>query len=84
MDHHNYMLDLFESFQQHQDQLEATNLLKLKAMGPATRYYVEAKLDGKLDGKLEWTEWAYTRHERDQLVQDAKDAGFSCTVEEYD
>jgi hypothetical protein len=80
MDHHNYMLDLFESFQQHQDQLEATNLLKLKAMEPATRYYVEAKLDGK----LEWTEWAYTRHERDQLVQDAKDAGFSCTVEEYD
>ena len=64
MDHHNYRLDLFESFQQFQDQLEATNLLKLKTMEPATRYYVEASLDGK----LEWTEWAYTRHERDQLV----------------
>ena len=80
MDHHNMRLLWFESFQRHQEQLEATNLLKLKAMEPATRYYVEAKLDGK----LEWTEWAYTRHERDQLVQDAKDAGFSCTVEEYD
>ena len=80
MDHHNYMLSLFESFQKHQDELEATNLLKLQAMEPQTRYYVEAKLDGK----LEWTEWAYTRHERDQLVQDAKDCGFSYTVEEYE
>jgi hypothetical protein len=80
MDHHNYMLGLFESFQQHQDQLEATNLLKLKTMEPATRYYVEAKLNDK----LEWTEWAYDEHERDQLVKDAKDCGFSYTVKEYD
>ena len=80
MDHHNYMLGLFESFQKHQDELEATNLLKLQAMEPQSRYYVEASLDGK----LEWTEWAYTEHERDQLVADAKDAGFSYTVEEYD
>ncbi len=49
-------------------------------MEPQTRYYVEAKLDGK----LEWTEWAYTAHERDQLVQDAKDCGFSYTVEEHE
>jgi hypothetical protein len=80
MDYHNYMLDLFESFQQHQDQLEATNLLKLKAMEPATRYYVEAKLNDR----LEWTEWAYTERERDQLIADAKDCGFSYTVEEYE
>ncbi len=80
MDHHNYMLRLFESFQQHQDQLEATNLLKLKTMEPATRYYVEAKLGDN----LEWTEWAYDEHERDQLVKDAKDCGFSCTVEEHE
>lgn len=80
MDYHNYMLGLFESFQQHQDQLEATNLLKLKTMEPATRYYVEAKLNDK----LEWTEWAYTEHECDQLVKDAKDCGFSYTVEEYE
>jgi len=49
-------------------------------MEPQSRYYVEASLDGK----LEWTEWAYTTHERDQLVQDAKDCGFSYTVEEHD
>jgi len=49
-------------------------------MEPATRYYVEAKLNDR----LEWTEWAYTEHERDQLVKDAKDCGFSYTVEEYD
>ena len=80
MDNHNMRLLWFESFQKHQDELEAANLLKLQAMEPQTRYYVEAKLNGK----LEWTEWAYTRHERDQLVADAKDAGFSYTVEEYD
>tara|TARA_R100000406_G_scaffold44840_1_gene30136 strand:+ start:1825 stop:2067 length:243 start_codon:yes stop_codon:yes gene_type:complete len=80
MDYHNMRLLWFESFQKHQDELEATNLLKLQAMEPQSRYYVEAKLDGK----LEWTEWAYTRHERDQLVKDAKDAGFTCTVEEYE
>ena len=27
---------------------------------------------------------AYTEHERDQLIADAKDCGFSYTVEEYD
>ncbi len=80
MDHHNYMLSLFESFQKHQDELEATNLLKLQAMEPQSRYYVEASLDGR----LEWTEWAYDEHERDQLVADAKDAGFTYTVEQYD
>ena len=80
MDHHNYMLSLFESFQKHQDELEATNLLKLQAMEPQSRYYVEASLEGR----LEWTEWAYTTHERDQLVQDAKDCGFSYTVEEHE
>ena len=80
MDNHNMRLLWFESFQKHQDELEAANLLKLQAMEPQSRYYVEASLDGK----LEWTEWAYTRHERDQLVQDAKDCGFSYTVEEYE
>ena len=80
MDYHNMRLIWFESFQKHQDELEASNFLKLQAMEPQIRYYVEAKLDGK----LEWTEWAYTRHERDQLVQDAKDAGFTCTVEEHE
>ena len=45
MDHHNMRLLWFESFQRHQEQLEATNLLKLQDMEPATRYYVEAKLN---------------------------------------
>ena len=78
MDHHNYMLGLFESFQKHQDELEATNLLKLQAMEPQSRYYIEAKLDGH----LQWTEWAYDERERDQLVDDAKECGFTYTVEE--
>ena len=53
----NMRLLWFESFQRHQEQLEATNLLKLQDMEPTTRYYVEAKLNDK----LEWTEWAYDR-----------------------
>ena len=80
MDNHNMRLLWFESFQRHQEQLEATNLLKLQAMESATRYHVEAKLNDR----LEWTEWAYDEHERDQLIADAKDCGFSYTVEEYD
>ena len=49
-------------------------------MEPQSRYYIEASFDGK----LEWTEWAYTRHELDQLIQDAKDCGFSYSVKEYE
>ena len=44
----------------------------------------EKIVEASLEGRLEWTEWAYTRHERDQLVQDAKDCGFSYTVEEHE
>ena len=77
MDYHNYSLSLFESFQRYQDELEADHLLKLH-MEPSTRWYVEAKLDGH----LQWTEWAYDERERDQLVDDAKECGFTYTVEE--
>ena len=80
MDFHNQRLNLFESFERFQDQLEADNLLKLQHSEPSTRYYVEASLNGK----REWTEWAYDEHELDLLKQDAKDCGFAYTVEEVD
>ena len=80
MDAFTQSLNLFESFERFQDKLEADNLLKLQDMEPATRYYVEAKLNDN----LEWTEWAYDQHELDLLIADAKDSGCSYTVEEHD
>jgi len=80
MDAFNQRLNLFESFERFQDQLEADNLLKLQQSEPSSRYYVEASLNGK----REWTEWAYDEHELDLLKQDAKDCGFAYTVEEVD
>jgi len=73
-------LNWFESFERFQDQLEANNLLKLQQSESSSRYYVEASLNGN----LEWTEWAYNEHELDLLKQDAKDCGYSYTVEEVD
>jgi len=77
MDAFTQSLDLFESFERFQDKLEADNLLKLQDMKPATRYYVEASLNGN----LQWTEWAYNQDELDLLIADAKDSGCSYTVE---
>ena len=78
MDWHNQRLNLFESFERFQEKLETDNLLKLQQSEPSSRYYVEASLNGN----LEWTEWAYDEHELDLLKQDAKDCGYSYTVEE--
>ena len=77
MDHYNYMLDLFESFQKHQDQLEARNLLKL-AMSENTTYKISA-FNGTRE---EWYDYAYDQDELNSLKQDAEDCGFTVTVEE--
>jgi len=71
------MLNLFEAFEQSQDKLEAGNLLKLSRVSSPT-YYVEAFLDQS----LEWTEYAYTERELQNLKNDAIDCGFTFTVEE--
>tara|TARA_R100001510_G_scaffold22411_1_gene19623 strand:+ start:281 stop:583 length:303 start_codon:yes stop_codon:yes gene_type:complete len=78
MDWHNQSLNWFESFERFQDKLEADNLLKLQQSESSSRYYVEASLNGV----YEWSEWAYDEHELDLLKQDAKDCGYSYTVEE--
>ena len=79
MDHHNYMLDLFESFQKHQDQLDARNLLKL-SMSENTTYMVTAFKDNR----EEWYDYAYDLDELNSLKRDAEDCGFTYTVEEVD
>ena len=77
MDNHNYMLGLFESFQNLQDKMDKQNLLKLPVLSEPT-YYIEAFFDGN----LEWTEYAYTKRELQNLIDDAIDCNFTFTVEE--
>ena len=71
------MLNLFESFERHQDELQSRNsLLALDAVQSPT-FYIEAFFDGN----LEWTEYAYTERELQNLKNDAIDCGFTFTVE---
>jgi hypothetical protein len=77
LDNHHSMLNLFEDFERTQDKLEASNLLKLSQVSSPT-YYIEAFLDEN----LEWTEYAYTERELQNLKNDAIDCGFTFTVEE--
>ena len=76
--YHHTMLNLFESFERHQDELQSRNsLLALDAVQNPI-FYVEAFFDGN----LEWTEYAYTERELQNLKNDAIDCGFTFTVEE--
>jgi len=77
LDYHHTWLNLFDEFQATQDKLEESNLLKLSRVSSPT-YYVEAFLDEN----LEWTEYAYTERELQNLKNDAIDCGFTFTVEE--
>lgn len=79
MDHHNYMLGLFESFERHQHELDARNLLKL-TMSENITYMVTA-----FNGTREqWYDYAYDQDELNSLKQDAEDCGFTVTVQEVE
>lgn len=76
LDNHHAMLNLFESFERHQDELESRNsLLALDAV-PSPTFYIEAFFNGD----LEWTEYAYTDRELQNLKNDAIDSGCTFTV----
>tara|TARA_R110002049_G_scaffold274302_1_gene452221 strand:+ start:86 stop:340 length:255 start_codon:yes stop_codon:yes gene_type:complete len=78
LDYHHTMLNLFESFERHQDELQSRNsLLALNAVQSPT-FYVEAFFDGN----LEWTEYAYTQRELQNLKDDAIDSGCTFTAKE--
>ena len=79
MDYHNYMLGLFESFQKHQDQLDARNLLKLNM--PENITYVLTAFNGTDE---QWYEYAYDQDELDVLKRDAEACGCTFTVEEVE
>ena len=73
LDYHHAMLNLFESFERHQDELQSRNsLLALNAV-PSPTFYIEAFFDGN----LEWTEYAYNERELQNLKNDAIDS--NCT-----
>ena len=78
LDYHHTMLNLFESFERHQDELQSRNSLLVLDAVPSHTFYVEAFFDGN----LEWTEYAYTERELQNLKNDAIDCGFTFTVEE--
>ena len=77
MDHHNYMLGLFESFERYQDELDARNLLKLNMSENIT--YMLTAFNGTDE---QWYEYAYDLDELDVLKRDAEDCGFTFTVQE--
>ena len=74
--YHHTMLNLFESFERHQDELQSRNSLLALDVVPSPTFYIEAFFDGD----LEWTEYAYSERELQNLKDDAIDSGCTFTV----
>ena len=77
MDKHNYMLDLFESFERHQTELEARDSLMGLNRDIQPKWEVQAFL-GK---DLQWADPAYDEEELQRMKKEAIEAGFTYTVE---
>ncbi len=78
MDFHNYMLDLFESFERHQDELKARESLMFLSRDVQPKWEFQAFLDGD----LQWADPAYDEEELQSMKDEAIEAGFTFTVEE--
>ena len=80
LDHHHTSLNLFETFERYQDQLDANNLLKLERVEP--RYTVNAYRGSDcFRANHMWEDWAYDNDELQILKNAATEAGFTYTVE---
>ena len=77
MDHHNYMLDLFESFERHQTELEARDSLMVLNRDIQPKWEIQAFLNNQ----LQWADPAYDEDELQSLKNAATEAGFTYTVE---
>ena len=77
MDHHNYMLDLFDSFERHQTELKARDSLMVLNRDIQPKWEVQAFL-GK---DLQWADPAYDEEELQRMKKEAIEAGFTYTVE---
>ena len=78
MDNHNTWLNLFESFERHQTELEARESLMVLNRDIQPKWEFQAFLDGD----LQWADPAYDEEELQRMKKEATDAGFTCTVQE--
>ena len=80
MDFHNSWLDLFESFERHQTELEARESLMVLNRDIQPKWEIQAFLDGD----LQWADPAYDEQELQDMKDDAINAGFTFVVLEVD
>jgi hypothetical protein len=78
MDFHNYWLDLFDSFERVQTELEARESLMVLNRDIQPKWEFQAFLDGD----LQWADPAYDEQELQDMKDEAIEAGFTFTVEE--
>lgn len=78
MDNHNYWLDLFDSFERLQTELEARESLMVLSRDIQPKWEFQAFLDGD----LQWADPAYDEQELQDMKDEAIEAGFTFTVEE--
>ena len=75
MDFHSLTLDQYEASQNFMKNM-LNRAQQLREQDPQLSYYIEAFVNDR----LQWTEYASGTDERDQLVNDAIQSGFECTV----
>ena len=80
MDFHNTWLNLFESFERHQDELEARDSLMVLNRDIQPKWEIQAFLDGE----LQWADPAYDEDELQGMKNEAIEAGFTFVVLEVD
>tara|TARA_R100001163_G_scaffold60915_1_gene50537 strand:- start:420 stop:668 length:249 start_codon:yes stop_codon:yes gene_type:complete len=80
MDHHNYMLNLFESFERHQTELEARDSLMVLNCDIQPKWEFQAFLDDE----LQWADPAYDDDELQDMKNKAIKDGLTFVVTEVD
>ena len=77
MGYHEYWLDLFDSFERLQTELEARESLMVLSRDIQPKWEIQAFLDNE----LQWADPAYDEDELQSLKNAATEAGFTYTVE---
>jgi hypothetical protein len=77
MDNHNTWLDLFDSFERLQTELEARESLMVLNRDIQPKWEVQAFLGTD----LQWADPAYDEEELQRMKKEATEAGFTYTVE---
>lgn len=80
MDNHNTWLDLFDSFERLQTELEARESLMVLNRDIQPKWEIQAFLDNE----LQWADPAYDDDELQSLKNAATEAGFTYTIEKVD